>query len=518
MEKWRMHFTELVEKGVLLQRPRGVTATQETFFASYFAVFKDEKETRAIINCRKQINAAMTAPPPVELMSVAEQIKMLAALQPNGVVLADVKNYFYQIRIATSLRRFFALRMAGHDFCCSVLPMGWNWAPACAQALAWGVLLYNVEDLAVEWKSRSLHSGVPGMLEIKQEDTLIFLIYDTFLVACKHARHAAAWEKRLTEAAKRVCLDMKYIEKKQGDFEFSFNGVEYRRAGPGLSWRISQDTLNAWLAFASLDRGAIKDTPRCLYKVVGFLRRAAEIQRSPARNLRLVAKAQALAAKEGIPADGWDSECIDPYPITKGLEMVKSIDNAWCHLTSHWKKRQRGEFMYVAAAFDATPTWWGVVFLSENGDVLRVAHGPTPPDCWENINAAEAYAARQAKGIVRHAALAPIALMLGDNTVALRGHAKGYSTSVAVDKWIEDDIVDSLRWLWVDVPTAENVADTASRATSEEEVVTLVPDRLQATLHRAEEAWRAWRNSPFDFRGRNDVEDAVEEPPWETME
>lgn len=249
----------------------------------------------------------------------------------------------------------------------------------------------------------------------------------------------------------------------------------------------------------------MNNSPRTLYKIVGFLRRAMEIQRLPARMLSFLAKHQAQVGQRMQVCPNWDDASVDPGVIRRGWEAVKLLKNTLVHARSHLMilgpKRLRGDERnsVIVAAFDAVPTWWGIVLYSLEGHVWDIQHGPVPGSI-DHINVAEAYAARVA---VCHALrYSPnILILLGDNTAALRAWSKGYSMAEGMSEEVgtleELPGCDSFRIICVDVATEENVADTPSRAVKIEEKIVLEKTRLEQSVKIASLAWERWKEAPL---------------------
>ncbi len=87
------------------------------------------------------------------------------------VSLIDLRHWFYQILISTTLQPLFAVRGPKPTLpvlAFRVLPMGWTWSPYIAQALAWAIILrlYPGQDPLGRMTPLEAMDGIPDRIEL----------------------------------------------------------------------------------------------------------------------------------------------------------------------------------------------------------------------------------------------------------------------------------------------------------------------------------------------------------------
>ena len=141
---------ELVEWGVL-----GRVAELPLCLSTLFQVPKDGVVDRLIFDCRS-VNSWLVKPPTVRLPEVGEILSILRFFPKAAFGTADLRHYFYQIRLLHGDRKLFGVRTARGLFNALCLPMGCTWSPWLAQAIIMSMLSvsrYVVDDTDVRAES-----------------------------------------------------------------------------------------------------------------------------------------------------------------------------------------------------------------------------------------------------------------------------------------------------------------------------------------------------------------------------
>jgi hypothetical protein len=123
-------------------------ARRPVMYGRYFQVVKNSSIVytggsisfaldRAIYSAVLQ-NKLATDPPSFSLASIEQIRQGLLAFPKCYVALGDWRHFFYQFRLPKVATRFFGVHLSNPDrhLAQNVLPMGFNWAPASAQAAA----------------------------------------------------------------------------------------------------------------------------------------------------------------------------------------------------------------------------------------------------------------------------------------------------------------------------------------------------------------------------------------------
>jgi hypothetical protein len=419
--RWRGHLDTLDASGVTSPMSRQDALAMGVVLARYFAVIKTvvPREARAIVNCM-ELNRVCPMPSGLlRLASVQNLIRCLLSVPTMRVVVADFKNYYYQIRLKKVWRRFFALWDGQLVHLLQVLPMGFNWACFIAQSLTWGIVFRHCPHL---WPD-GMGEFAPG--DVKAKDGChLFVIYDTILVACPSVTLAEAWLERLRSAAHNVAV-FKYLDMPdlqhvgghdRGVLYFEHNGVGFRVEGGKLAWRVAEATFAAWQEFSLVERGFIKDTPRTLYRLLGMIRRHREVHWGSARPFAAAARHQAALASKGI--DDWEAFTADPQVVSGALTMIRGMQNPWTHQRSHLTPACA---IYIAAFFDAVPTHWGYVIDFPDGRT-EIDHGSLTT---RDIHDAESFACGKVRKRLHRES--DFCVYCGDNMVATSAYARGYS-------------------------------------------------------------------------------------------
>lgn len=515
--RWEEHLRGLLAAGVLGSHP--MDGDLSAFYGGYFAVMKDREESRAIFPC-PVFDKACAPHPLLPIASQTDVIRVLVQTPKPFFVVADFKNWFYQMAIPGFLAR--CLRI-----CCSafpglvlflrVLPMGWSWSCNLAQAWAWAVVLFmesGEDDLGID-HAVIRNCVTPPKSVLLRSGGCIMLIYDTVLVVAMSDKEAIDWRERIERNCGLAKVILKYLsipnDVTPSGFtcmtqpgKLVFDGVHIKVDRNGPSWQLDPETATAWNSFAA---ARARWTPRTLWRALGFLRFAFSIQGRPVRLIGRAVRVQVEVASQ-IPVV-WDTERADLQgPIELLQRIIISLGNPWRHAKSHLVgyKRPREGASVGFLCVDATPRAWA--FAQIDVCEARIVGAPHRDSfaCETPIDIAEASVMRKGIEFAQAKKEIRVWFVAGDNTAASRAFLKGYSPS-----GMDAEIVASGVCEWdgeliiVDIPTDENYADIDSRP-DEKSSPENERYRRHATWRRLQSAMEAWKKWPAAYFGRSSFE------------
>jgi hypothetical protein len=220
----------------------------------------------------------------------------------------------------------------------------------------------------------------------------------------------------------------------------------------GMMWRVAQQTFQNWQGIGC----NLLETPRALWRGMGFLHRWVEVQRRPRWCLGKLAKIQAKLAQQNFESvvekrsPWWD--IASPAGVPSFLSLLKTMilqaSNEW--ISAHSRKQPRTQIVRYFAV-DATLELTAIVEFDGRGTVIQQPAG-LPCTC-ASIDAAEASVLGRAVRICNENELAVIG---SDNTAASRAFFKGYSLSEEMDQHV---CAAAGGMILVDIPTGDNYAD-----------------------------------------------------------
>jgi hypothetical protein len=252
---------------------------RERTWATVFQVPKTEKVDRAIINC-KDLNVGFEKPPPLALAEISALIGLVRYFGDAILSVADIRHFFWQLRLAPVDRRYFSFSGRRAVFECIALAMGWSWSPWTAQGIAGLVMFGAVQRLQVELrkvrKDRDVtliaqpggavceDSPPPFWFVIEQETKKVIAIvviwYDNFLVITER-EHGTTPRHRTLDAMIRKALDSTMgdfnLQWKQPDRPWTvqrnkcdYIGIHFERDDDTkvFGWRHIAENIESWRA------------------------------------------------------------------------------------------------------------------------------------------------------------------------------------------------------------------------------------------------------------------------------
>ncbi len=332
---YHAHLQELEDAKVIArclphERPR--------FTSGYFEVPKSETESRAIFN-GKRLSEATPVPPPVNLAdtrTLVEELKRFFGERKKGgtgklrrgfIWLGDFRHWFHQIQMHPSRWKWFGVRCSNElMYLWRMLPMGWSWSPAIAQAVAWAVLCAHpdAEEIFDLSPFREKNGRLPTFLRIRTGG-FVTVYYDNFFVIADRpevrdrimagCKAAFARYNAIVKEGSEAIRDMPSIQATG----FEYLGIQLRIHDKDLERHLElrPAKLPKWLpppAQMTLREAAIY-AGRGVF--CGLLRGRAHLQNEFQRETVRLARRLGKAAHQ----DGWDSIVTSPHIIS----LVKAV-------------------------------------------------------------------------------------------------------------------------------------------------------------------------------------------------
>jgi hypothetical protein len=406
--------TGLVRAGIIV--PGRARFSHRHFFVT-------EPKLRLVFDGRR-LNARCPEPPSFE-MSRHHQYSALAA-RYRFAAKFDLKDFFFNVRLAAHLRPLFGFRCSAGDFCWARTPFGWNWSPYFADCIA--------SDLVRHLRSL-------GFEVIHYCDD--FTVFADSQEDCDRALQAAI------KFCESVGLRVKHSKTVLPCTSLPIVGVQYdlmakTSAMPAAYWAPLRWALNRWGRSGSARR----------VDVAAFVGSLVFCNNAFPGSLSLLnGLFAALAGWQDIP---WGSR-VSVAGLLPSASAVLSLFESFpaCAL-----QEGRGETA-VVVHHDATPTQVAVCWLD------RVEARQIPE---RHIFEAEAEGFELALQLT---AEAPHRLFVSDNRALHLALRKGRSSNAYANRLVFAVLQHRLRgqvlrFQWV--PSAENRADAASRMDLREHV------------------------------------------------
>lgn len=467
---------------------------------SYVRIFLVRKKNlkKRIIAHPAWLNERGLRPPKLRLWNVEGLLYLLSSMTTYFTLDLDFVNWFYQIPVGEHIRRVMALVRPGHKWlylALCVLCMGWSWSPFLAQALAWTIILHREEDEPALGVPESVFSAdiPPHMINLTSNDGssigFITCIYDNILIVVNSSEMRDQWVKRINRNMRYFNAKPKYLNTGEGNIDF--NGVEIEKIRNGIRWRINTATFNSWserlndtsLRITGANVAAIQNTVVCFHVT----------RRTNLRTMARLFKMTRPILRTLDTKSSWKK------PLNKHIcsnETFASIREWGTTLQNDWRS-----FLSVPTIFrkihclavDAVPTSIGITFIDYNSGAEQ--HTPTTQFHIPLTEITLAEARAIVTGVRSYISCFDIDLerdlfmIASDNTGSSHAISKGWSGVDEIDAEIIlfDELLRSKsgkpgRFIIVDVPTGENVADSPSRGEP------VCPTRLMATHSRLKRA------------------------------
>ena len=135
---------------------RGVEREAYLSRVKLFKTPKDELVARLIAECQEP-NGACDEPPEFALPRVEEVVDRMRKLGRAYYIIADMRHWFYQLKIGEEFARTMAILIEGELLFMNVLAMGHRWSPVIAHSLCWAMVLHRKKE--------------QGSLGVREEDT-----------------------------------------------------------------------------------------------------------------------------------------------------------------------------------------------------------------------------------------------------------------------------------------------------------------------------------------------------------
>jgi hypothetical protein len=353
------------------------------------------KDSRLIVDCR-EVNRQLPRPGNMELPSLHQVFDDL--LRCKWVAQYDGKSYFYQIPLPANVRDYFQVKLGGArgkfvKYRLKVLPMGYAYAPAIAQAISNTILDQIRRDdgaVAYAWIDNFLFgaSTKEGLEEIIRR----------FKAECK--RLSVELKEECTEPAKKMDVLGATIDVEEG-------GKIY--VGSKLMRALEKEQVN-------LEK-ASEVTNRDVYRVLGKVLWALwAIARTPLANCERLLVIMREIAQHIQAGAQWDAVT----PVTSVEEMASVVKEM--RIKREWKPGLRGKVGQLVGWTDASEEGLGYLLQKpDSGTLGWMAKGPQA-----SIFIRELWAAAKMIAAVSWYGGGTVVV---DNQAAIRALVTGHSSS-----------------------------------------------------------------------------------------
>ena len=412
------------------------------------AVFKDETYSRAIFDLRWCNEKTTIAGIDFNIPSTQDLVQSLISLVDCAAkqlrfLHGDIRNWYYQIPISSTLGKACCLRQDNTFLRPTVLPMGYKHACSIAQSLMWSIILYRQDSTlnsgCLENASNSI--DVPGIMRLDGFG-FIALMYDSFLIVSSD-NQLREWYRHLVHNFQACNVVAKYITLEPSSFIFTYCGIQIIQNSGNLSWKVDPNRVQCWHSAA---QALSTLTPRTLFQYCGYFRHASTILGIPQRMLGRLTKHQSDLGT----VENWDTENIPlevRHQILSLSERIYHKNLKLCDWKMHRKGASNKRVFY--AAVDATTTRWAVWPL-ENGIIL--SEYVVEEKCQLEVVLAEATAISRAIQVALRRGLSNV-IIASDSVPASRAFIKGYSPIQKLDEIVAPHTTFFGRLIICDIPS-----------------------------------------------------------------
>ena len=473
--RWGLHLDHMLDTKVLREVPaneakRERDAGVKRTYCRYKGVHKDELEARAIWDLI-MLNIACN-PRCVEftLLGGRAFVAVLRSIpfreKRMRIFHADVSNSYYQLRVGSSLGGRFNIRRGNKILEALVLPMGYTKSCGIAQGVFWGVILRREEGDEDLGAPESVYSATDAPSFIRfASGGVIILIYDSIFVI-DTPEGAEAWSHRIRRnmAVANVLLKYAILEGPTTDPDPEkcpmYAGLRFEYDVTGLSWTLQTDSLASWKERVARP---LTNTPRTIYKLIGYLRFAYGVLDIHERRLGRWSKIQSLM---GSTIASWDEETVDPTHVASLCDAISGMRNGKRHAGSY--KADVGLPLRVGyAAGDATTRKYAANLFVDGkpvlpGIVVEFKDEKGRP-CERAIEYGEALGQEACVYLLRRRGC-NVGIIVGDNQGVGYAFEKGYARNDATDRVIERTVANAggMAVVIADINTLGNYADIAT--------------------------------------------------------
>ncbi len=375
--------------------PSGIRVTM-----SYFAVPKTETCCRAILN-GKGFSKACQPPPPVNLAYLPELLRRiddLSRLGPLSFTVGDFRHWFHQLPLVTPfIKSHFGVILQGDrgqpDFqgLWKTLPMGFSWAPFCAQGLALAVLTYHEDgqepliDLSA-LQVDHLPTFIPIMKQARHVGFLT-VYYDNYLVACIDPDLGEVISQRIKRNAKQLNVCIKAHQhftarqlRREEYAEYLGISLRIRRISnvSRLEWRHEESRFVRYHRTFTALQPSSPLSYRQLAELVGLVIYHETVVARPLVYVSAIIKTLCRHVKcMNATSCSWDSVAIhlgesEILPLLTYWQSISS--NSWSFF--HGTVETKG-VKYVCC--DSSDRYWGHCALPDSTTVAETFTGHWPP-------------------------------------------------------------------------------------------------------------------------------------------
>ena len=267
-----------------------------------FKIPKDDHVARLIMSA-KAANLRSNPSPPFKLATCEEIRRRITELGPCWFVSADLRHFFYQIKICKSFQRLLVvLGRNGEKYAPCVLPMGHSWSPFLAQSICWGIILLNAThgrtgagSCGDPYESGDCYLDIPETvpdfitIRRKWDQSVVGFItvyYDNVLVVCKDREQADLWKRKLYVNANHCEAKWKKPKGAKSailgpDRFVDYIGVYYEWEGETLHWYWPKKSMKTFDEDHPMFEDASKWSPREVYSWIGTRQWKARIAEDP---------------------------------------------------------------------------------------------------------------------------------------------------------------------------------------------------------------------------------------------
>lgn len=421
-----------------------------------FTVPKKNGLSRVIFDARPANAALARHPTPFSTFHLRDLLQRWSEVG-GRVSTIDYRHFFYQIPLAKPLRPYFVLSAEGVRWQPTVLTMGWQDAPLCAQTITWLAVLHREageSSLGIEAIFAGEHLPQYATVTGPKGNPMgyIFVLLDGVAVMGARRELHGAIMRRIQRNTRLFGITVKEL----GTDEF---------AGVVFSVR---EGLPSWRAATPLPLWEKPHTRRAVAQQLGSLLWQLRVAQVP-----LLGKEPLLAlfSRVGASSLPWS----DPFQLTDTeLQVLAAEWSAWT--TVRWcsspAKTPGCALRWSWVVTDATPTSVAALVLGDRGQILSQHCQLDLPRDSQVLREMDAILSG-----VRLISPGSGCILATDADVCRRAIQKGYSSSACLRNRLRDLVATRVVLILLRVDSASNPADEPSRGlpVSEEKTRDLCP-------------------------------------------
>ena len=311
--KWKRALEYLADTSVRVLKSAGGAK----IFARYFQTPKDHEVDRAIFDCRT-LNNLVPKSRPVYLASIEEITDILRFFRTPSIATADLRHWFYQIKLHGEDRRWFGVMIGVAIWVMRVLAMGFSWSPWIGQAIAMSLVLANCPyEVSTP---RGNKSSPPPFVVLRHAGKVVCFVvifYDNFLVVAANSMVRNQMLAHIERNAKACGVIFKTSPKHPHPFRKwdrekrasagDYLGMQIEIADNRMTISHTEKNIHSWRADGAL---TMSSTNRDVAQVIGRIIWDACLRMTPFGSIAdIIGQLRKVSAAEEDDAAWWERKC-----------------------------------------------------------------------------------------------------------------------------------------------------------------------------------------------------------------